>query len=108
MIRRPPRSTRTDTLFPYTPLFRSLAGWIGLIAAFSADIGAIGGPLDWLIHLLRILTPLAAFGLLATAAWHLWLCIQDKRRWTLKLGARSEERRVGKAWVRTCRSRGST
>src|SRR3546814_5206535 len=26
MIRRPPRSTRTDTLFPYTTLFRSL-GW---------------------------------------------------------------------------------
>src|SRR3546814_20868852 len=26
MIRRPPRSTRTDTLFPYTPLFRSRAG----------------------------------------------------------------------------------
>src|SRR3546814_4671505 len=25
MIRRPPRSTRTDTLFPYTPLFRSWA-----------------------------------------------------------------------------------
>src|SRR3546814_11498701 len=25
MIRRPPRSTRTDTLFPYTTLFRS--GW---------------------------------------------------------------------------------
>src|SRR3546814_4431150 len=24
MTRRPPRSTRTDTLFPYTPLFRSL------------------------------------------------------------------------------------
>src|SRR3546814_2112346 len=24
MLRRPPRSTRTDTLFPYTPLFRSL------------------------------------------------------------------------------------
>src|SRR3546814_16622928 len=30
MIRRPPRSTRTDTLFPYTTLFRSgLAGTIG-------------------------------------------------------------------------------
>src|SRR3546814_6250011 len=34
MIRRPPRSTRTDTLFPYTTLFRSLRerarvhGWI--------------------------------------------------------------------------------
>src|SRR3546814_7287830 len=25
MIRRPPRSTRTDTLFPYTTLFRSAA-----------------------------------------------------------------------------------
>src|SRR3546814_2652659 len=36
MIRRPPRSTRTDTLFPYTTLFRSSAG---LCAAES--------PLDW-------------------------------------------------------------
>src|SRR3546814_459554 len=26
MVRRPPRSTRTDTLFPYTTLFRSQAG----------------------------------------------------------------------------------
>src|SRR3546814_1475861 len=26
MIRRPPRSTRTDTLFPYTTLFRSVVG----------------------------------------------------------------------------------
>src|SRR3546814_3094255 len=26
MIRRPPRSTRTDTLFPYTTLFRSTGG----------------------------------------------------------------------------------
>src|SRR3546814_3573435 len=29
MIRRPPRSTRTDTLFPYTTLFRSAGGNIG-------------------------------------------------------------------------------
>src|SRR3546814_890058 len=28
MIRRPPRSTRTDTLFPYTTLFRSIFGSI--------------------------------------------------------------------------------
>src|SRR3546814_9758213 len=28
MIRRPPRSNRTDTLFPYTPLFRSVAGLV--------------------------------------------------------------------------------
>src|SRR3546814_16324283 len=27
MIRRPPRSTRTDTLFPYTTLFRSEGFW---------------------------------------------------------------------------------
>src|SRR3546814_4848897 len=27
MIRRPPSATRTDTLFPYTTLFRSLAGF---------------------------------------------------------------------------------
>src|SRR3546814_19456766 len=27
MIRRPPRSTRTDTLFPYTTLFRSISGF---------------------------------------------------------------------------------
>src|SRR3546814_8330638 len=28
MIRRPPRSTRTDTLFPYTTLFRSTKPWV--------------------------------------------------------------------------------
>src|SRR3546814_4269115 len=32
MIRRPPRSTRTDTLFPYTTLFRSRQG------AAAADV----------------------------------------------------------------------
>src|SRR3546814_18441440 len=33
MIRRPPRSTRTDTLFPYTTLFRSADIALGWIAA---------------------------------------------------------------------------
>src|SRR3546814_3573886 len=33
MIRLPPRSTRTDTLFPYTTLFRSAAGAAGKRAA---------------------------------------------------------------------------
>src|SRR3546814_3049177 len=32
MIRRPPRSTRTDTLFPYTTLFRSEARLVGPVA----------------------------------------------------------------------------
>src|SRR3546814_13761427 len=40
-IRRPPRSTRTDTLFPYTTRFRSatevVAGWI------DAEWGAFSG-----------------------------------------------------------------
>src|SRR3546814_16487394 len=33
MIRRPPRSTRTDTLFPYTTLFRSFAEQHDVLAA---------------------------------------------------------------------------
>src|SRR3546814_3630384 len=39
MIRRPPRSTRTDTLFPYTTLFRSgkLIPLIGLLEEFGAQ-----------------------------------------------------------------------
>src|SRR3546814_481013 len=39
MIRRPPRSTRTDTLFPYTTLFRSLNSYVKnvLCAAVGTD-----------------------------------------------------------------------
>src|SRR3546814_8830861 len=36
MIRRPPRSTRTDTLFPYTTLFRSI--WQDRPAAISVPL----------------------------------------------------------------------
>src|SRR3546814_4060142 len=36
MIRRPPRSTRTDTLFPYTTLFRSVQADQRIAAARSA------------------------------------------------------------------------
>src|SRR3546814_2895804 len=35
MIRRPPRSTRTDTLFPYTTLFRSAAELHGIARAMG-------------------------------------------------------------------------
>src|SRR3546814_19178413 len=35
MIRRPPRSTRTDTLFPYTTLFRSTAMENALLIGLS-------------------------------------------------------------------------
>src|SRR3546814_18822761 len=44
MIRRPPRSTRTDTLFPYTTLFRSLDRR-GSVMAESAAGAAIG---EWM------------------------------------------------------------
>jgi CubicO group peptidase (beta-lactamase class C family) len=77
---------RLSRLFAWLVL-AAVAGWIGLIATFSGDIGAIGGPLDWLIHLLRILTPLASFGLLLTAGWYGWQVWTGKRRWTTRLGA---------------------
>src|SRR3546814_7627083 len=42
MIRRPPRSTRTDTLFPYTTLFRSAEGDERRTAGADRVLG--GGP----------------------------------------------------------------
>src|SRR3546814_2801940 len=44
MIRRPPRSTRTDTLFPYTTLFRSFGMYPGLTNGAIAAILAKGSP----------------------------------------------------------------
>src|SRR3546814_18066648 len=46
MIRRPPRSTRTDTLFPYTTLFRSLGVHVGGVllgvgGARQNDVGSV-------------------------------------------------------------------
>src|SRR3546814_1129801 len=70
MIRRPPRSTRTDTLFPYTTLFRSLRQ--ALLQLFAVVVR--GGFLD-----LRL--DLAAAGLdvrlLAGAAHHRGLVLGD-------------------------------
>src|SRR3546814_3608758 len=47
MIRRPPRSTRTDTLFPYTTLFRSVGVLVGVavavvVAPVVLTVGAAG------------------------------------------------------------------
>src|SRR3546814_11649892 len=56
MLRRPPRSNRTDTPFPYTPLFRSPAR----IADVSRlrGLGSTGSPLpveayDWIYRHVR-------------------------------------------------------
>src|SRR3546814_15820760 len=44
MIRRPPRSTRTDTLFPYTTLFRSDAGKLGHLVHAANSFTALALP----------------------------------------------------------------
>src|SRR3546814_20494500 len=62
MIRRPPRSTRTDTLFPYTTLFRSKTmGDVGTITPIRADVRnealvrAAIGEADAVVNLVGIL-----------------------------------------------------
>ncbi len=64
-----------------------VGGWVLLVQSFMADSGALGGDLDFLLNALRTFTPIAAFGLLGTAIWHLVLCFQNGRSWTMKLGA---------------------
>src|SRR3546814_10775416 len=54
MMRRPPISTRTDTLFPYTTLFRSfqdlsIVPLITIVAALSRNPANVGGPPGWLM-----------------------------------------------------------
>src|SRR3546814_17551588 len=44
MIRRPPRSTRTDTLFPYTTLFRSDRGECEILAIMSSTKDPYAAP----------------------------------------------------------------
>src|SRR3546814_19227862 len=109
MIRRPPRSTRTDTLFPYTTLFRSpradpvsgrgtQARMVSMATAISDKRQDLVGSLEALDTRLRWLS-----------SWtiHNANHIRPKRD-GLKAGghqARSEERRVGKECVRTWSSR---
>src|SRR3546814_15859692 len=102
MIRRPPRSTRTDTRFPYTTLFRSLlSGDLVRIGVAGTDaIAAIVAP---------------AFGIADADGDRFDL----PDRFLLRFGrhpvdtvhtaskSRSEERRVGKECVSTCSSRWS-
>src|SRR3546814_13698143 len=100
MIRRPPRSTRTDTLFPYTTLFRSrppqtAAVPLHLFARGDIGEGAVGVPERSGYDKLQIITD------------------RPTNRRSRLLGieipiadpCRSEESRVGKECVSTCRSR---
>src|SRR3546814_14169093 len=59
MIRRPPRSTRTDTLFPYTTLFRSgtflIMGLVGLIVASLINLFLQSSAMDFVISIIGVL-----------------------------------------------------
>src|SRR3546814_20022801 len=100
MIRRPPRSTRTDTLFPYTTLFRSEGGDELEVLELQDDVGAE--------HLAQRLRPLARRAL-DHPVDPLGGCthVVDGDRELAHRDRRSEERRVGKECVSTCRSRWS-
>src|SRR3546814_19033686 len=63
MIPRPPRSTRTDTLFPYTTLFRSATAGVlaangGADAPYFTCLALAGRPEEQLHNLLRGFTDL--------------------------------------------------
>src|SRR3546814_15671817 len=128
MIRRPPRSTRTDTLFPYTTLFRSWRPrWRhrGLVSAVlqSAEIPHCAVRPAWLRQIDAACRTArehdlgsgrrhgadpgaARYRAMARVRWLLGidagpdLCRDASAR-------RSEERRVGKECVSTCRTRWS-
>src|SRR3546814_14809203 len=124
--RRPPRSTRTDTLFPYTTLFRSIGkartaaagrrqlhadGAFGSLrhqvgnAPFGGwrqdDGGGSGADLGRRFGHFRSFFP-AGGESVTTSPVRAWL-----RPTSSADPMRSEERRVGKECVRTCRSRWS-
>src|SRR3546814_11272373 len=113
MIRRPPRSTRTDTLFPYTTLFRSSDMLIGQLLDFVLHAAfVVFGDFLVLDQLLERVVGVAAqiahgnLGVFAFGADHFGQVtppLFGERRH----GNRSEERRVGKECVSTCRSRWS-
>src|SRR3546814_13433552 len=123
MIRRPPRSTRTDTLFPYTTLFRSARPPEGSGSPAAIRIRACG-PARQRGRRSRVRPrPGDHLAQRVVADLPLQQPVADdpgRRRVELELAGdgeiivqlaleqrRSEERRVGKECVSTCRSRWS-
>src|SRR3546814_14195186 len=95
MIRRPPRSTRTDTLFPYTTLFRSCG--LAKTRRRAVRKGRIDGQEDAIK--IRLMSEKHSHpGRRSRGADAVPAPTDD---------GRSEERRGGKERVRTCRSRWS-
>src|SRR3546814_20365137 len=123
MIRRPPRSTRTDTLFPYTTLFRSRVEDVGTVGGRDQDdsaarLEAVHLDEELVEGLLALVVTAAHAG--ATVATDSVDLVDEDDGGSILLGlleqvtdtggadARAEERRVGKECVRTCRSRWET
>src|SRR3546814_17016298 len=103
MLRRPPRSTRTDTLFPYTTLFRSFL-------VHAGDTVAVDKPVESRQE--QHVLPQHRRGDGAQSAGRCGLQIDGLMSQDAKVRAmaaarqlRSEGRRVGKECVSTCRSR---
>src|SRR3546814_17589893 len=124
MILRPPRSTRTDTLLPYTTLFRSTLRpvWVEHPRRDEADrldgrriLLQLGGHLFvFLLHFGRHrrarfverrveIGPRHGFGGKRLAPRHQ----PGTPHQILQIAARPAERRVGKEWVSTSKPRGS-
>src|SRR3546814_20505132 len=120
MIRRPPRSTRTDTLFPCTTLFRSFVGRplagaeapaVLVIAGVAARVDAGVGTLH--VHgaaaVLEVVAALLAHEAVVDAAEvdpRVRERMDEQRPGITEAVARSDERRVGQECVSTCGSRG--
>src|SRR3546814_20405521 len=99
MIRRPPRSTRTDTLFPYTTLFRSMGYSAGHIAdrLLARGWDVVGNSRDGRGGTIAFDVAAAVLAALRSAT-HIMFSVPPSE-------GRTEERRLGKECVRPCRSR---
>src|SRR3546814_12868270 len=115
MKRRPPRSTRTDPLFPYPPLFRSLAERCPAHAIWPGNghsralARAAASEMHAGFQALRTLAPMDLRASLPGKADVAALAEDLARIEQLWIGLleRSEERRGGKVVFSTCRSRWS-
>src|SRR3546814_16320620 len=120
MIRRPPRSTRTDTLFPYTTLFRSPVFFIQDAIKFPDVIHSVKPAPDREFPQAQSAHDnFWDFISLTPESVHMIMWVMSDRaiprsfRFMEGFGVhtfrfvRSEERRVGKECVSTCRSRWS-
>src|SRR3546814_13979951 len=101
MIRRPPRSTRTDTLFPYTTLFRSARAAAERMAVLAGE--PVGQTIGYATRMDSRQSARTRILVLTEGIFR--NRIQDDPELS---GIRSEERRVGKECVSTCRFRWST